>query len=148
MKDTSTLLYEWRQCRLELKQDFTQKNLQRLVDWWQHLDYHSHGFDYDNLNTWPDVWEYITEEFYTNSGNGLSCFHTICHSNPDKELELLLIHDMRYGDMYLICIADGWVLNRSNGKVERYDTVSDDLDILKRYTKEFVINTLKFRDSA
>ena len=65
MKDTSTLLYEWRQCRLELKQDFTQKNLQRLVDWWQHLDYHSHGFDYDNLNTWPDVWEYITEEFYT-----------------------------------------------------------------------------------
>jgi hypothetical protein len=148
MKDKSTLLYEWRQCRLKLKQDFTETNLQHLVYWWQHLDYHSQGFDYDNPTNWPDVWEYISEGFYTNSGNGMGCFYSICHSNPDKEPELVLIHDLLYGDIYLVCIVDGWILNRSSGNVERFEDVATDIDILRHYTKEFVMDTLKFRDSV
>lgn len=146
MKDKSTLLYEWRQQRLELKNNFTETNLQKVVDWWKSLDYHSQGFNYDNLTTWPDVWEYISEEFYTNSGNGLGCFYTVHHAHPDKDPELLLIHDLLYGDIYLICIVDGWLLNRSSGILERVDDVRADFDILKRFSKELILDKLKFRD--
>jgi hypothetical protein len=146
MKDKSTLLYEWRQQRLELKNNFTETNLQKVVDWWKSLDYHSQGFNYDNLTTWPDVWEYISEEFYTNSGNGLGCFYTVHHAHPDKDPELLLIHDLLYGDIYLICIVDGWLLNRSSGILERVDDVHADFDILKRFSKELILDKLKFRD--
>lgn len=146
MKDKSTLLFEWRQRRLELKNNFTEDNLQAVIDWWKSLDYHSQGFNYDNLTTWPDVWEYISEEFYTNSGNGLGCFYTVHHAHPDKDPELLLIHDLLYGDIYLICIVDGWLLNRSSGILERVDDVHADFDILKRFSKELILDKLKFRD--
>ena len=146
MSDKSTLLYEWRQKRLELKNNFTETNLQEVVDWWKSLKYHSQGFNYDNLTTWPDVWEYISEEFYTNSGNGLGCFHTVCHACPDKDPELLLIHDLLYGDIYLICVVDGWILNRSSGILERVEDTPTDFDVLKRFSKEFILDTLKFRD--
>jgi hypothetical protein len=146
MKDKSTLLYEWRQRRLELKNNFTETNLQKVVDWWKSLDYHSQGFNYDNLTTWPDVWEYISEEFYTNSGNGLGCFHTVCHACPDKDPELLLIHDLLYGDIYLICVVDGWILNGSSGILERVEDTPTDFDVLKRFSKEFILDALKFRD--
>ena len=146
MKDKSTLLYEWRQRRLELKNNFTETNLQKVVDWWKSLDYHSQGFNYDNPTTWPDVWEYISEGFYTNSGNGLCCFHTVCHACPDKDPELLLIHDLLYGDIYLICVVDGWILNRSSGILERVEDTPTDFDVLKRFSKEFILDTLKFRD--
>ncbi|MDA8882903.1 hypothetical protein N9I00_00690 [bacterium] len=146
MKEQSTLLYEWRQRRLELKNNFTEHNLQEVIDWWKRLDYHHNGFNYDNPSIWPDVWEYITEGFYTNSGNGLGCLYTVHHACPDKDPELLLIHDLLHGDMYLICVVDGWVLNRRSGILEKFEDVSKDFDILKRFSKEFILNTLKFRD--
>lgn len=146
MKDKSLLLFEWRQIRLELKNNFTEENLQNVIDWWKHLDYHAQGFDYDNPKTWPDVWEYISEEFYTNSGNGLGCFHTVNLALPDKDPELLLVHDLLHGDIYLICVVDGWVLNRRSGKLEIYEHVKEDLDIIERHSKEFILDTLKFRD--
>lgn len=58
----------------------------------------------------------------------------------------MLIHDLYYGDMYLICVVDGWILNRRNGIVEKLEDVSKDIDILKRFSKDFIIDTLKFRD--
>jgi hypothetical protein len=146
MKDKSTLLYEWRQIRLQLKNDFTKDNLQDVVTWWKKLNYHHNGFNYDNPTTWPDVWEYISEQFYTNSGNGLGCFYTVYHSDVTLDPELMLIHDLYYGDMYLICVVDGWILNRRNGIVEKLEDVSKDIDILKRFSKDFIIDTLKFRD--
>ena len=147
MKDKSTLLFEWRQRRLELKNNFTEDNLQAVIDWWKSLNYHIHGFNYDNPMIWPDVWEYISEEFYTNSGNGLGCFYTVHHACPDKDPELLLIHDLLYGDIYLICVVDGYILNRSSGILENMNNTINDFDILKRFSKEFILDTLKFRDA-
>ena len=146
MKDKSTLLYEWRQLRLKVKNNFSEKNLQEVIDWWKQLDYHAQGFDYDNPKTWPDVWEYINEEFYTNSGNGLGCFYTIHHSNSNKNPELLLVHDLLHGDIYLICVVDGYVLNRRSGKLEKYEDVKDDLNVIERHSQDFILETLKFRD--
>ena len=146
MRDTAALLYEWRQTRLNLKEQFCESNLQKVIDWWKSLDYHTHGFNYDHLNTWPDVWQYITEGFYTNSGNGLGCFYTVYHANPKKNPEVWLIHDLEYGDMYLVCYVDGYILNRSNGKLYKYDEIANDIDILEKHDAEKIIETLKYRD--
>lgn len=38
MRDKATLLYEWRQIRLELQKDFSKKQLQETMDWFTSLD--------------------------------------------------------------------------------------------------------------
>ena len=47
MNEHATLLYEWRQTRLKLKDDFSDKNLQNSIDFWKSIKYHQHGLDYD-----------------------------------------------------------------------------------------------------
>ena len=61
MRDKATLLYEWRQLRLELQKEFSQKQLQNIMDWFEKLD-PSHGFNFDDITTWPDIWEYIMKD--------------------------------------------------------------------------------------
>ena len=146
MRDKAALLYEWRQIRLQLKEQFCESNLQKTIDWWKTLNYHTHGFNYDNRNTWPDVWEYISEDFYTNSGNGLGCFYTAYHADPKKKPEVWLIHDLAHGDMYLVCYVDGYILNRVDGKLYKYEDIKDDMSILEKHTAEEIIETLKYRD--
>jgi asparagine N-glycosylation enzyme membrane subunit Stt3 len=147
MKDTATRLFEWRQTRLNLKQEFSEKNLQEAINFWKSLDYSRHGFDYDRPHVWPDVWEYITEEFYTNSGNGLGCFYTIHHARPDLNPEVWLIHDLSEGDMYLVCYVDGYILNRITGKLDKLEEIRDDLDILERHDSNKIISLVKERNS-
>ena len=146
MRDKAALLYEWRQIRLQLKEQFCESNLQKTIDWWKTLNYHTHGFNYDNRNTWPDVWEYISEDFYTNSGNGLGCFYTAYHADPKKKPEVWLIHDLAHGDMYLVCYVDGYILNRVDGKLYKYKDIEDDMSVLEKHTAEEIIETLKYRD--
>lgn len=147
MKDTATRLFEWRQTRLHLKEDFSEKNLQSAIDFWKSLDYSRHGFDYDRPSAWPDVWEYISEEFYTNSGNGIGCFYSVYHARPDLNPEVWLIHDLSLGDMYLVCYVDGYVLNRLHGKVDKFERVQNDLDILEKYKADDIVNAVKERNS-
>ena len=83
MQDKATLLYEWRQLRLKIQNDFSQKQLQNMMNWWKSLEPAVHGFNYDDMKTWPDVWEYINEGYYTHSGNGLGCFYSIHYACPE-----------------------------------------------------------------
>ena len=147
MKDTATRLFEWRQTRLNLKEDFSEKNLQEAMDFWKSLDYSRHGFDYDRPSVWPDAWEYISEEFYTNSGNGVGCFYSVYHARPDLNPEVWLVHDLSLGDMYLVCYVNGHVLNRLHGKVDKFERVQNDLDILEKYKADDIINAVKERNS-
>lgn len=146
MRDTAALLYEWRQTRLQLKEQFCESNLQKAIDWWKSLKYHMNGFNYDQTYTWPDVWEYISEGHYTNSGNGLGCFYTVYHATPNKNPEVWLIHDLFYGDMYLVCYVDGYILNRSSGKLDKYEDIKHDIDILEKHSATDIIETLKYRN--
>ena len=42
MRDKATLLYEWRQLRLKLQDNFSQKQLQDTMDWFEKLDPNPH----------------------------------------------------------------------------------------------------------
>ena len=146
MQDKAILLYEWRQLRLKLQEKLTKSTLQEIVNWWKSFPYHSHGLNYDDITTWPDVWEYISEAYYTNSGNGLACYYTLYHALPDKKPELWLILDLEFsGDIYLVAVIDGYILNRMNGKVEKYADVKGDIDIMERINCEDIITHLKER---
>ena len=147
MKGTATLLFDWRQTRLDLKEEFSENNLQRVMDFWKSLDYSRHGFDYDRNAMWPDAWEYITEQFYTNSGNGLGCFYTVHHAHPKLEPEVWLVHDLAHGDMYLVCYVDGYILNRITGELDKFELVQNDLDVLKKYTASTIIDAVKDRNA-
>lgn len=147
MKETSALLYEWRQQRLALSENFTEKTLQDLLDWWRTLSPHTHGFDFDDPTSWPDAWQYITEGFYTKSGNGLGIFYTVAFAQPEKEIELWLVHDLLYTDMVLMAVVDNkYVLNRDSNQVEQLKLAQKDLNILKKYSKQEVLETIKFNN--
>lgn len=148
MKDKATLLYEWRELRIKLQNEFTEETLQEIITWWQSIDHHVHGLNYDHVHTWPDVWEYISEEFYTRSGNGLGCFYTIYHAMKDKNPEVWLIQDLEYSDIYLVAYADGYILNRLDGELAKYEDIKDDINILKRHKSEDIIKTIKARNHA
>ena len=144
MQDKAILLYEWRQLRLKLQKELTQSTLQEIVNWWKTFPYSANGFNYDDVTTFPDVWEYISEGFYTNSGNGLGCFYTAYHSHPDKNPELWLILDLtQQGEIYLVACVDGYVLNSKNGKVDKYEEIKDDIDIMERITYKDIEPHLK-----
>jgi len=146
MQDKAILLYEWRQLRLKLQKDFNETTLQEIVNWWKAFPYSANGFNYDDVTTFPDVWEYINEEFYTNSGNGLGCFYTLYHSYPKNKPELWLILDLSEGgEIYLVAYMDGYVLNRKNGKVDKYEEIKDDIDIMERITYKDIEPHLKGR---
>ena len=146
MKDTATLLYEWRQLRLQLKEQFCESNLQKIIDWWGNLEQHTNGFDFDRTDTWSDVWEYINYGFFTKSGNGLACFLTVYHADNKKDPELWLIHDLLHSHLYLVTYVDGYILNRSSKKLEKYEDIKDDIDILNKKTKEEILQAIKFKD--
>ena len=146
MQDKAILLYEWRQLRLKLQNEFTKSTLQEIVNWWKSFPYHSNGLNYDDVTTWPDVWEYINEEFYTNSGNGLGCFYTLYHAFPNNNPEIWLILDVSDGgEIYLVAYVDGYVLNRLNGKVDKYEDIKNDIDIMERTTYNDIESHLKSR---
>lgn len=143
MKDKATLLYEWRQLRLKLAEDFNEQNLQNINNWWMSLDYHANGFNFDDLSTWPDVWQLISDGYYTRSGNGLGCFYTVHHSNPKLDCQVWLIHDFLYSDIYLVAYADGYILNRKNGILERYEDIKSDISVIERHDKDRIIEAVK-----
>ena len=145
MRDKATLLYEWRQTRLELQKDFSKKQLQKTMDWFTSLDPVTHGFNYDDMYTWPDIWEYINEGWYTHSGNGLGCYYTVDFACPDRDNQLWLVHDMLHGDMYLVAYCDGYILNRANGQVCEYEKHKKDLHIMEKFDKKKINSTLKDR---
>ena len=146
MQDKAIQLYEWRQLRLKLQNEFTKSTLQEIVNWWKSFPYHSNGLNYDDVTTWPDVWEYINEEFYTNSGNGLGCFYTLYHAFPNNNPEIWLILDFSDGgEIYLVAYMDGYVLNRLNGKVDKYEDIKNDIDIMERTTYNDIELHLKSR---
>lgn len=144
MRDNATLLFEWRQHRIKLTNEFSEENLQNCLDWWNTLNPRAHGFDFDHLDTWPDPWEYLTEGFYTRSGNGLGLFHTVAYAQPEKEPEIWLIHDLLHTDMYLITVVDEYVVNRMSNKIEKLKDVEHDLNVLAKHTKNEVITALKY----
>lgn len=142
MSEHAKMLYEWRQHRLALQNSFTEEKLQELMDWFELLDPSIHGFDYDHMDTWPTIWQYITEGYYTKSGNGLGLFYTMVY--VDKDPELWLVHDLLHSDIYLITIVDGLVLNRRSGVIEKLDEIIDDLDVLEKHSKDKVMTNVKF----
>ncbi len=147
MQNSASLLYEWRQLRLDLKENLDKQTLQKINDWWGAIQHHVNGFNYDDISTWPDVWEYISEEFYTKSGHGLGCFYTFHYAHPKKKAEVWLVMDMEYGGMYLVAYADGYILNRTGGEVHLYEDIKDDLEIMTVITPEDIDFALKKRNS-
>lgn len=146
MNDKAQMLFQWREQRLKLKDNYNKEGLQDTFDWFKSLNPSPYGFNYDDNRTWPDIWQYISEGYYTRSGNGLALFYTIVHSFPEKEPELWLIHDLLYVDMYLITVVDGYVLNRMSGEVELLSEVERDLNVLEKHTKTAVMEAVKWNN--
>jgi hypothetical protein len=48
--------------------------------------------------------------------------------------------------MYLVCYVDGYILNRSSGKLNKYEDIQNDIDILEKHAADKIIETLKYRD--
>ena len=146
MNDKAQLLFDWRQQRLALEQNYNKEGLQELTDWFNSLKPSMHGLNYDDIDTWPTMWEYLADGYYSISGNGLGFFYTIVHTFPEKEPELWLIHDLYYSHMYLITVVDGYVLNRMSNEVELFDDVKHDLNTLEKHTKQSVLDATKWNN--
>jgi hypothetical protein len=146
MNNNASKLFEWRELRKNLETHFSEGNLQTIITWWQSFKFRANGFDYDNIKTWPNVWELIQDGYYTTSSIGLGCFYTITLAYPDKDIELWLIHDLLYSEIYLVCYIDGYILNRLSGKLEKYEDVSQDINILEKHKAEYIIDALKFKE--
>ena len=110
------------------------------MDWFEKLDLTPHGFNFDDITRLileNFIWEYINEGYYTRSGNGLGCLYTLHHFckiwQTKKDNQLWLVHDMYYGDMYLVVYSEGYILKRGKMvKICEYDEVNKkDLIFLK-----------------
>ena len=137
------MLFKWREIRLRLQNEFSKENLQNAVNWWESIKYHTHGFNFDDMSTWTDVWQYINDGYYTKSGNGLALFFTVFYADETKDTELWLVHDLLHSNIYLVVYVDGYILNRASGEVELYETVKNDLSILSVHKKFEIIDAIK-----
>lgn len=143
MTDKASMLFKWRETRLKLQKEFNKENLQNAVNWWESINYHTNGFNFDDMSTWPDVWQYINDGYYTKSGNGLALFFTVFYADESKDVELWLVHDLFYSNIYLVVYVDGYILNRASGEVEVYEEIKNDLSILEVHNKHSIIDAIK-----
>jgi len=148
MTDKADMLYKWREVRLALQKEFTKENLQKVSDWWESIKYFTNGFNFDDMSTWSDVWQYINDGYYTKSGNGLGIFFTIFYADEDKDVELWLAHDLYYSNIYLVVYVDGYILNRASGEVEVYEDIKNDLSIMEVHHKYKIIDAIKYNNQG
>lgn len=108
--------------------------LDSIANEWGNVPVKSHYLDPDP-DTWPSIWELISENEYCEIAISLGMAYTILYSNkPHEEFELLGLNCRRQNQNYYIVSYDSgkYVLNYDHKSVINISSMPTDVELLYR----------------
>lgn len=115
----SERLIRWRNFRKSLDKMPFDAAVQSTCELWEHCSFSPYYLDPDNVESWPDPWTLITENWYCDIAKALGMIYTIKFTihNPDVELRIYKDKITHY-DYNLVWINNGeHILNLLPGEV-------------------------------
>jgi hypothetical protein len=130
----------WKKFRQSLNKLCVEDALEATVDFWNPCPFTPHYLDTDNVNSWPDPWTLIHENYYCDLAKALGIVYTLYlteHKNS-LEFEIRRYKDTKPGLIYnLVYLNSGkYVLNLIDGEVVNNTSIDKKLKLIRSWSSE------------
>jgi hypothetical protein len=131
-------LSEWKSFRDKLNQISLPAAINKTQELWQSCPFIPFFLEYDKVESWPDPWQLITENYYCDLAKTLGIVYTL-HLTAHKDQlfpELRTYFDPNTRHHYHIAYLCGgkYVLNLIEGEVVNKEHINRQLKLKHRYT--------------
>jgi hypothetical protein len=127
-------LEAWTELRQSVAQLPLDECLQKINDWWFHSPWKSYYLHWDDLPTWPDPWQLLSDNTYCELARGLGILYTISMiEHKDLTSAELVLTDEGYN---LVSVnKEKYILNWTPESIVNTDLIGK---IKRRFTAEQV----------
>lgn len=112
-------IVSWRNWRESLNSLPKEEILQQVAETWSHVPIVMHLLSPDQIDTWPNPWQLITDNYYCDIAINLGIFYSLALIENVKFDDLCIeIYQDQNGWINLSSVEQGkYVLNYSHGKI-------------------------------
>jgi hypothetical protein len=102
----------WADLRKQIQNQPAEQALDRINAWWLHAPWRAYHLHWDDIETWPNPWELLSDNFYCDVAKGLGMLYTISLlDHPElTDAELVLAED---GSNLVLVSKRKYILNWS-----------------------------------
>lgn len=134
----SSRLGQWKKFREELSSMSLDQAVQEVNDFWQKCPFIPFFLEYNEVDSWPDPWQLITENYYCDLAKSLGMLYTL-HLTTHKdtlfpELRVYFDQNTRYYYHIAYLCHGKYVLNLIEGEVVNKEHINQQLKLKYRYT--------------
>jgi hypothetical protein len=102
-------LQSWNQLRDDIKNSSLEEQCVAVDKWWQRAPLVNHYLHPQDLQSWPDPWELISENTYCPVARGLGICYTL-HLLGIENVTMTEVSD-EFGDDYILVVCDKYAMN-------------------------------------
>lgn len=128
------VLKEWRDLRETIKNKTKMVKLKEVVNFWSKQGIVNYVLDYDNPETWPTVWELISEGFYDQTALSYLMAETLFL--VDENPRLVLIKIIKTNEILLVVSIDDYILNYSYNDIVHKQEINQFVKVIQEYKRE------------
>lgn len=128
------VLKEWRDLRETIKNKTKMDKLKDVVIFWSKQGIVNYVLDYDNPETWPTVWELISEGFYDQTALSYLMAETLFL--VDENPRLVLIKIVKTNEILLVVSIDDYILNYSYNDIVHKQEINQFVKVIHEYKRE------------
>lgn len=124
----------WKEFRVGISSDPIEIQLSKIAQFVSSLPYGSRSIDYYSPDSWPTPWEILYHNSLCVSSISLLVYYTLVLTNPDIEIDLLLIDNS--DDVFLLPLIEGkYLLNYYPNTVVELDEIEQTIQIVQKFSK-------------
>ena len=128
------VLKEWRDLRETIKHKTKMDKLKDVVIFWSKQGIVNYVLDYDKPETWPTVWELISEGFYDQTSLSYLMAETLFLI--DENPRLVLIKIVKTNEILLVVSIDDYILNYSYNDIVHKQEINQFVKVIHEYKRE------------
>ena len=128
------VLKEWRDLREIIKNKTKIYKLKDVVNFWSKQGIVNYVLDYDKPETWPTVWELISEGFYDQTALSYLMAETLFL--VDENPRLVLIKIIKTNEILLVVSIDDYILNYSYNDIVHKQEINQFVKVIQEYKRE------------
>jgi hypothetical protein len=131
-------LEAWRNFRKSLDTLEFESALQQTAEFWTPAPYTPYYLDPDDVESWPDPWTLVEENYYCDLAKALGIVYTIQLSEHQFELDIRVYKDPSTMEPHNLVFVDNgkYVLNYIHDEVVNKEQIDKDLKLVKIISSE------------
>lgn len=131
-------LEAWRKFRYSLSELSLEQAVQKTIEFWTPAPHTAYYLDPEDIESWPDPWTLVEENYYCDLAKALAMLYTIYLSDHKNsiEYEIQAYKDTDSGFIYnLVVLNQGkYVLNLVDGEVVNNTSIDKKLKLIRCYS--------------